>query len=56
MLDIIKEKKRLGEIAKKSAISSWLNIKNGIYRNKEEKKYTQEYCEKQIQYFKKLKL
>jgi hypothetical protein len=56
MLDIIKEKKRLGEIAKQSAIFSWLNIKNGIYRNEEEKKYTAEYCENQIKYFKNLKL
>jgi len=51
-----KEKKINFEMAVKSAVSSWSNIKNGIYRNENEKKYTIEYCEKQIQYFKNLKI
>ena len=51
MGEFLKEKKRVGEMAKQSAISSWLNIKNGFYRNEQEKKYTSKYCEEQIKYF-----
>ena len=50
------EKTRLKEIAIKNAISSWTNKKNGMYRSFEKKRYTPEYCEEQIEYFKNLKL
>ena len=50
------EKTRLKEIAIKNAISSWNNKKNGIYRSFEKERYTPEYCEEQIEYFKSLKL
>lgn len=40
----------------KHAISSWTDKKNGIYRWFENKRYPIEYCEEQIEYFKKLKL
>lgn len=48
-------KKREG-IAINNAISSWVDKKNGIYRSFEKERYTIEYCEGQIEYFKNLKL
>ena len=56
MENLQQEKTRLKEIAIKNAISSWTNKKNGMYRSFEKKRYTPEYCEEQIQYFKNLKL
>lgn len=38
------------------AISSWTLNKNGIYRSWEIERYTPEYCQSQIDYFKNLKL
>ena len=52
-MKLIKKRK---EMAIKNAVSSWEDKKNGIYREYEKQKYTSEYCEKQIQYFKNLKL
>jgi len=56
MENLQQEKTRLKEIAIKNAISFWNNKKNGMYRSFEKKRYTPEYCEEQIQYFKNLKL
>lgn len=50
------QKTRLKGIAIKNAISSWTDKKNGIYRWFEKERYTPEYCEEQIEYFKNLKL
>ena len=44
------------EMAIKNAISSWTDKKNGVYRSYEKDRHTSEYCEEQIQYFKKLKI
>lgn len=52
-LDLRKKRK---EVAIKNAISSWVDKKNGVYRNFEKEKYTVEYCDDQINYFKNLKL
>ena len=49
-------KKKRREAAIKNAISSWTDKKNGIYRRFETERYTVEFCEKQINYFKNLKL
>ena len=49
-------KKQNKDRAIKCAITSWTDKKNGIYRWFEKKKYTTDYCEKQIQFFKNLKL
>lgn len=54
MFEIEQYKKQNKDIAIKSAISSWTNKKNGIYRWFEKERYTIEYCEKQIEYFKNL--
>ena len=56
MENLQQEKTRLKEIAIKNAISSWTNKKNGMYRSFEKERYTPEYCEEQIEYFKSLKL
>ena len=55
-MNIIQEKKRLGNTAIQDAIQYWTNNKNGIYRNDSDKQFNREYCEEQINYFKKLKL
>ena len=39
----------------KIAIRSWQDKANGIYQWHEKEKYTVEYCESQIKYFKNLK-
>jgi hypothetical protein len=39
-----------------NAIESWTNKKNGIYYSYETRRYTPEFCEEQILYFKNLKL
>lgn len=39
-----------------TAISSWTANKNGIFKSWETERYTPEYCQKQIDYFKNLKL
>lgn len=39
-----------------NAIESWTNKKNGIYYSYETRRYTPEFCELQIIYFKNLKL
>jgi hypothetical protein len=38
------------------AIKSWEDKKNGVYRWWENERYDVNYCEKQINYFKNLKL
>lgn len=53
---LTKEKKRLGDLAIKNAIQNWTDKKNGIYRAFEKERYTPEYCQEQINYFKNLKL
>ncbi len=56
-METLQEQKiRLKGIAIKNAISSWNDKKSGVYRFYEKERYTTEYCEEQIQYFKKLKL
>lgn len=55
MFDLEKHKKENWDRAVKGAISSWINKKNGVYRWFEKERYTVEYCESQIQYFKNLK-
>ena len=54
--DLEKHKKQNRDRAIKFAISSWTDKKNGIYRWYEKERYTVEYCEDQIEYFKTLKL
>tara|TARA_R110002153_G_scaffold13130_5_gene49078 strand:+ start:203 stop:382 length:180 start_codon:yes stop_codon:yes gene_type:complete len=54
--ETILEKKRLGNIAIKDALQYWDNNKNGVYRNESDKQFSSEYCDMQIDYFKKLKL
>ena len=49
-------KEELKEMAIKNAISNWTDKLNGIYRSHENKRYSLEYCESQIEYFKNLKL
>ena len=55
-MNLEKEKKKLFEMSVNSAISSWIDKKNGIYINKNYEVFSIEYCEQQIKYFKKLKL
>jgi hypothetical protein len=55
-MNIIQEKNRLGNIAIQDALQYWTNNKNGIYRNDSDKQFNREYCDEQINYFKKLKL
>lgn len=56
METIEQQKKRLGDIAIKNAISNWTDKKNGIYRWFEKDRHTPEYCQEQIEYFQRLKL
>jgi len=49
------EKNKRWNRAIDNAISSWSNMKNGIYYSCEKNRYSPEYCQKQIEYFKKLK-
>ena len=56
MFDLEQHKKQNRARAIKGSISSWEDKKNGIYKWFEKKRYTVEYCEEQIEYFKNLKL
>ena len=49
------EKNRLQKRALKMAVDGWERRKKGIYPAYEEKRYSQEYCDEQIEYFKNFK-
>jgi hypothetical protein len=56
MFDLELHKKQNRDRIVKGAISSWTNKKNGVYRWFEKERYSVEYCKKQIEYFKNIKL
>lgn len=55
-MDIHKHMKENRDRAIKSAISSWTDKLNGVYRWYESKRYSKEYCMTQIEFFEKMKL
>ena len=54
--ETILEKKRVGNMAVQDAIRYWTATGNGVYRNESDEQFSSEYCDMQIDYFKKLKL
>lgn len=56
MFNLEESKKANRDRAIKAAISSWTDKKNGIYRWFENNRYSIEFCNQQIEYFKNLKL
>lgn len=55
-MTVFEEKQLLAKQSKINAIKNWENKRSGIYRWFEKERYTVEYCETQIEYFKNLKL
>jgi len=55
-MTVSEEKRLLAKQSKMNAVKNWENKRNGIYRWFEKERYTEEYCESQIEYFNNLKL